>query len=112
MPAAFVLDTDTFTLLRQGHPEVCRRLTLHPPEDIALTVITVEEHLSGWYSLLRKARRPEQVALAYEQLAAAPQSLARLQILTYNLFYLPIRATSISQTEHRRHGLAHCGDRT
>src|SRR5438874_145691 len=85
MPPTFVLDTDTFTLLRHGHPEVCRRVALHPPEDLALTVITVEEHLSGWYSVLRKARRPEQVALAYEQLAAAPHALARLQILTYSL---------------------------
>src|SRR5690349_905405 len=76
MPPAFVLDTDTFTLLRQGHPEVCRRVALHPQDELALTVITVEEQLSGWYSLLRKAKRPEHVALAYEQLAAAPHALA------------------------------------
>ena len=35
MPPAFVLDTDTFTLWQQGHPEVCRRVALHPADDLA-----------------------------------------------------------------------------
>src|SRR5438128_1427825 len=53
----FVLDTDTLTLLQRRLPIVCERAAAHASET-AITVLTVEEQLSGWYALLRKARNP------------------------------------------------------
>jgi tRNA(fMet)-specific endonuclease VapC len=44
---------------------------------------TVDEQLTGWYTLTRQARRPEDVARAYEQLAVAVVRLARWPILPY-----------------------------
>jgi hypothetical protein len=44
-------------------------------------VITVEEEVAGWYTLLRRVRRPEEQARAYERLAEAIPFLARWRIL-------------------------------
>jgi tRNA(fMet)-specific endonuclease VapC len=43
----WVLDTDTLTLLQHNHPAVCRHAGQHAPQELAITVITVEEQLSG-----------------------------------------------------------------
>jgi tRNA(fMet)-specific endonuclease VapC len=80
----FILDTDTLTLLQEGHPAVSRRFLQERPEDTATTVLSVEEQLSGWYTQVRKAKRPERLAWAYRRLTDAIGFLARMQILTYD----------------------------
>jgi tRNA(fMet)-specific endonuclease VapC len=80
----YVLDTDILTLLQEGHPEVSRRFLQEPPEDVAISVLSVEEQLSGWYSQVRKAKRPEKLAWAYRRLAETVRFLSRLQIVTYD----------------------------
>jgi tRNA(fMet)-specific endonuclease VapC len=81
--ALYVLDTDTFTLFREGHDEVNRRVQAHPPAELATSVITVEEQLTGWYSLVRRARTPEQLEMAYRELAESVQFCSQVQILPY-----------------------------
>ena len=72
----YVLDTDTLTLLEEGHPAVGRRFLQERPEDTAITVLTVEEQLSGWYTQVRKAKRPDKLAWAYRRLADTVSFLA------------------------------------
>jgi hypothetical protein len=52
----YVLDTDIVTLYRRGHEAVMRHALMHTPEELAITIITVEEQLSGWYALLRRVK--------------------------------------------------------
>ena len=80
----YVLDTDMLTLLEEGHPAVGQRFLQERPEATAITVLTVEEQLSGWYTQVRKAKRPERLAWAYRRLAETISFLASLQILTYD----------------------------
>ena len=80
----YVLDTDTLTLFQDGHPAICRRFLALPPEAAAITVLSVEEQLSGWYTQVRQARRPDRLAWAYRRLSENVRFLARLQILTYD----------------------------
>ena len=80
----YVLDTDMLTLLEEGHATVGRRFLEQRPEDVAITVLTVEEQLSGWYTQVRKARRPDRLAWAYRRLAQTVRFLAHLVILTYD----------------------------
>src|SRR5262245_13308248 len=80
----YVLDTDTLTLFQEGHAKVCERASAVPPADLAVTVITVEEQLSGWYTELRKAERPERLAWAYRRLAQTVRFLSRVQVLDYD----------------------------
>jgi tRNA(fMet)-specific endonuclease VapC len=80
----FILDTDAPTLSQEGHPGVGGRFLEQPPDTVAITVLTVEEQLSGWYTQIRQAKRPERLAWAYRRLTDNIRFLARLQILTYD----------------------------
>ena len=78
----YVMDTDLLSLYQRGHPGLTARVDAHPPQDLSITVITVEEELAGRYSMLRQARRPEEQARVYERLAEAIPVHARWRILT------------------------------
>jgi tRNA(fMet)-specific endonuclease VapC len=79
----YVLDTDILTLFRQGHPAVCAHARSHPRSQVAATVISAEENLSGWYSLVRQVRRRDQLAQAYQQLAQTISFLGQMTILSF-----------------------------
>ena len=79
----YILDTDILSLLERGHPRVRQQCAARPPADLAITVITVEESLSGWYTALRNARTPDDLALAYQSLADTVHSLSRFAILPF-----------------------------
>jgi tRNA(fMet)-specific endonuclease VapC len=79
----FVLDTDILTLYYHGDAEVVRRIDDHPPSELAITVVTVDKQLSGWYTLTRQARRSEEIARAFAHLGEAVIRLARWRILPY-----------------------------
>jgi tRNA(fMet)-specific endonuclease VapC len=80
----YALDSDTISLFHAGHPAVTMRCLAVPRQSLAVTVISVEEVLSGWYKLLRQAKRRDQVARAYFRLAQSVQFLGGLQILPYS----------------------------
>ncbi|WP_088253349.1 type II toxin-antitoxin system VapC family toxin [Fimbriiglobus ruber] len=79
----FVLDTDILTLYYHGDQSVVRRVNSRPASELAISVMTVDEQLTGWYTLTRQARKPEQTARAYAQLGEAVVRLARWSILPY-----------------------------
>jgi tRNA(fMet)-specific endonuclease VapC len=79
----YVFDTDTLSLYQHGHPAVVQQASSHLPQELAITVISVEEQLSGWYRELRKAKQPARLAAVYQRLAKTVQSLSRLEILSY-----------------------------
>jgi tRNA(fMet)-specific endonuclease VapC len=76
----YVLDTDTLTLLQQGHPAVSSRCVARAQE-LAVTVISVEEQLDGRLSSIRRARRPDDLVIAYRRLIESLQFLAGMAIL-------------------------------
>ena len=82
----FVLDTDILSLDYRGDPVVVARVDAHGHAELAITVLTVDEQLSGWYTLTRQARRPEEIARAYATLGEAVVRLARWTILPYTEF--------------------------
>jgi tRNA(fMet)-specific endonuclease VapC len=64
---------------------VVQRIDGRQSSELAISVMTVDEQLSGWYSMTRKARRPEELARSYENLAEAVVRLARWRILAYSV---------------------------
>jgi tRNA(fMet)-specific endonuclease VapC len=78
----FVLDTDTLSLLRTGQPQVIRRMAFHAMAGLAVSSVSVEEALGGWYTYLRRARRPDDIAWAHRELAETVILLAQFVILT------------------------------
>ena len=77
----FVLDTDMLTLLEEAHPAVCKKVGAVPADELAVTVVTVEEKLTGWYTLIRRAKKPDQFIHAYRRLAGAVNLLKPLRVL-------------------------------
>ena len=51
-----VLDTDILALYQLGNVAVCERVAKHTSHELAVTIITVEEQLSGWYTLRRRVK--------------------------------------------------------
>ncbi len=46
----YVLDTDIISLLQQGHPQTSARFSQVLQAEVGISVISVEEQLSSWYT--------------------------------------------------------------
>jgi tRNA(fMet)-specific endonuclease VapC len=79
----YVLDTDITTLYRRGHEAVMRHALTHPPEELAITAITVEEQLSGWYALLRQVKASAELTRVYDRLVETVMFLSSTHILSF-----------------------------
>ena len=79
----FALDTDIVSLLQRGHPTVVGRFHRHRTDEVATTIITVEEQLSGWYTLLRRAKTTLELVPVYERMNDTIRFLSRLPILNF-----------------------------
>jgi len=80
----YVLDTDTLQLYQDDNPKVVARVRAVAPAERAISVITVEEQLSGWYTQLRQAKDDERLAWAYRRLAATVRALAKVPIVDFD----------------------------
>ena len=79
-----VLDTDVLTLYQFGDPTVYRHVQERASAELATTIITVDEQLSGWYKELRRVKKPPHLARIYDRMARTTQFLGRLNILTFS----------------------------
>src|SRR5262245_38210839 len=80
----YIRDTDILQLFQDGHPLVVARVESVAPGERAISVVTVEEQLSGWYGQLRQAKQPERLAWVYRRLAATARFLSRVQIIDFD----------------------------
>ena len=78
-----ILDTDIMTLYQAGHSKVVERVDACMPRELAITVISVEEELTGWYTKLRRAKKREDLARAYQRLTEAVSFLSGARILSF-----------------------------
>jgi len=56
MNQLWILDTDTVSLIQRGREALLKRLLTTPPEQIAVTVITLFEQLRGRLADVNNAR--------------------------------------------------------
>ena len=80
----YLLDTDTLSLFWRGHPEVTHRLGHASREELAITIVTVEEVLFGWQDQTRRARTDAERVRAYQYLADSVPFLASFRIISYD----------------------------
>jgi tRNA(fMet)-specific endonuclease VapC len=79
----YILDTDTLSLSQHGHAAVNARVLALSPGELAITVLSVEEQITGRYASLRKARQPDGLARAYQHLADTVRMLSGVPILSF-----------------------------
>lgn len=96
----YVLDTDILTLLQTGDPAVIRNVVAHAADSVVITVISVEEQLSGWYTQVRRAKRRDVLAQVYQRLATNVEHLAGTPVLSFTepaiLRYEGLKALSLN----------------
>lgn len=86
---SFVLDTNILTLLQEGDPQVGERIRKFEPGEIGLTIITVDEDLTGWHTQLRKSsvvHRQSRLAAVYRKYT---QSINLMKMFTVYSFTEP-----------------------
>ena len=108
-----VLDTDTLSLLQRGHPSVVKRSAAKSPGELAITVISVEEQLSGRIRFIVKARKPDDLDRGYLGLIDTLRSLSKLPIATFSpASFARYRHLMGLKLKRGKDGSAHCGDGT
>src|SRR5262245_42906628 len=74
--AVFVLDTDILSLHQRNHAQVRAVASAHATETVCVSTVTVEEQISGWSSLARSAKTPQEQEQAAMLLAGLVVSWA------------------------------------
>jgi tRNA(fMet)-specific endonuclease VapC len=81
----YILDTDHLTLLKRNHPAVIAKVTPIPPENIFVTIVTVEEQLRGRLAVISKvSNQPEKFSIAYEYLFESLLNFYNLNVLKFD----------------------------
>jgi tRNA(fMet)-specific endonuclease VapC len=82
----YILDTDCFSLWQQNHPMMVQRVEVNA-ENLAVTIVTVEEVIRGWFNVIRQASEPSQadkLVLAYTRLWDTLDDFKNLNILKFD----------------------------
>jgi tRNA(fMet)-specific endonuclease VapC len=80
----WILDTDHISLLQRGHPAVEQRIRSINLNDIAITIISVEEQLYGRLNRIRRAKSPETLKTAYQALYETLEDFKATNVLEFN----------------------------
>jgi tRNA(fMet)-specific endonuclease VapC len=76
------MDTDIASLFQRGHATVCAAAANHALNEVGITVLTVEEQLSGWHRELRKPKDPPALAAVYQRMADTVRFYTTLPIVS------------------------------
>lgn len=57
----YVLDTDHISLYQKAHPQVAVRIKATEVQNLAVTIISAEEQLRGWFDAIRQANSGERL---------------------------------------------------
>lgn len=80
----WVLDTDHVSLFQQGHPLVNQRVNAVNLDEIAVTIITVEEQMYGRLNSIRRADSPNALISAYARLATTLNYFRTVYLLDFD----------------------------
>ncbi len=80
----YILDTDHISLAQRGHPLVSSRILLTPPEQLATTVVTIQEQLQGRLAQIQQAVNQSALIDAYERLHHTVRFHRTVQVLDFD----------------------------
>jgi tRNA(fMet)-specific endonuclease VapC len=93
----FLLDTDHVTLYHVGHPQLLQNVARHIADQLAISVITVEEQLMGWQRALHQARDDARREQVYQRMALTVESLSGWLVLPLTRAALARHAALVRQ---------------
>lgn len=80
----WILDTDCYSLLQRGHPTITQRVSAVTPEQIAITIVTVEEQLRGRLDFIRRVTSETQLTSAYIWLWDTLEDFRSINVLGFD----------------------------
>jgi tRNA(fMet)-specific endonuclease VapC len=80
----YILDTDIFSLYLQGNLNVFDAVIRHAATDLAVSIITVGELWSGWWTPIHRAKTEDQTAEAYRRLTETLNELRNWNVITFH----------------------------
>ena len=80
----WILDTDSVSLFQRRHPFVCQRVSIVNLEEIAITIITVEEQLRRRLNIVRQASSINELVSAYTKLKATLNYISNNRVLDFS----------------------------
>ena len=81
----WVLDTDHFSLLQRGEPQLIQRINAVSDEEIAITMVTVVEQLYGRLNQIKSAKSANTLTFAYRQLEETLEDFQNINLLAFDL---------------------------
>lgn len=79
----FLLDTDHLTLYQMGDRRVIQNVVKHTSAVLVISVITIEEQLTGWQRALRQAKDDGRRERIYRRMAITVENLSGWHVLPY-----------------------------
>src|ERR1043165_2150227 len=82
-----LLDTDHLSILQMRNQPFCdrleARLSHHPVDQIAVSIVSFHEHVQGWLAWLNRAQADEQIIRGYTQLQSILHDYCRMRLLPF-----------------------------
>jgi len=78
-----MLDTDHLSLVQRGNQLVVQQLIKFNPQDIAITIVTVNEQLQGRIKIINRANSSDELVLAYTRLTETLKDLNNFNVLEF-----------------------------
>ncbi|MEH2276029.1 MAG: type II toxin-antitoxin system VapC family toxin [Nostoc sp.] len=82
----WILDTDCVSLFQEQHPILTQHINAVNPEDIAITIITVEEQLRGRFNIIRRTSSSDALVLAYAKLETTLEFFKNVRSLGFDQY--------------------------
>jgi tRNA(fMet)-specific endonuclease VapC len=85
----YILDTDHLSLFQNHHSILTKRISQKNPENIALTVITLEEKMKGWLKSINEYnnnpfKSNNKLVWAYKRLADEIEFFQKIRLLNFD----------------------------
>lgn len=88
MAKLYILDTDHLSVFQKHHPILTQRISQKNPDNIALTVITLEEKMKGWLNTINKYNSypfdSNKLVWAYKGLADEIEFFQKIRLLNFD----------------------------
>ena len=81
----WIFDTDHFSLLQRGHLGITNHISKIKADEIAITIISVEEQVRGRLSIIRRVSSPHELVFAYRRLKELLEEIETIKVLNFNL---------------------------
>jgi len=83
----YVLDTDHVSVLQRRGPNtnaLLLRIRQIPPDDVATTIISLQEQVQGWQAALHRAKTAKSILEQYARLDSVRTDFQKMNVLAFD----------------------------